>query len=101
MDIMIQRFFYDKGEMRALGTITVEILPFVMMALDGVGKHLLGFLYLHPDLGQIGQLHRRAVLVDQRFQVQAVELKVSIFDLKSFLRKIEGLRHQVGVRVVH
>ncbi len=87
--------------MGAFGTIAIEIFPFIAMLFDGGGEHLLGLVDLHADLGQIGQFHRRAILVDQCFNIEPVKLKIIVFYFKTFLGKIEGLLYQVGVRIVH
>jgi hypothetical protein len=71
------------------------------MLFDGIGEHLFCLLYLHPDLGKIGKFHGRAVLVDERFQVEPVKLQIIVFYIEPFLGKIKGLVHQVGVRVIH
>ena len=70
------------------------------MLFNGGGKHLLGLVDLIADLGQIRQLQRSAVLVDQGFQIDAIKLKIVVFDFETFLREIKGLRHQVGVCVI-
>jgi hypothetical protein len=100
MDIVLQRLFDNEGKMRAFRTIAVEIFAFVVMLFDGGSEHLLGLIDLAPDLGQIRQLHRSAVLVDQGFQIDSIELKIVVFDFETFLREIKGLRHQVGVCVI-
>jgi hypothetical protein len=70
------------------------------MFFHGGGKHLLCLVDLHPDLRQVRQLQRSAVLVDQRFQIEPVKLKIIVTDVETFLREIEGLFHQVGVGVI-
>ena len=70
------------------------------MLFDGGSKHLLGHVDLIANLGQIRQLQRSAVLVDQGFQIDAIEFKIIVFDFETFLREVKGLRHQVGVRII-
>ena len=101
MNIILKGFFYDKGKVRALGTIAVVIFPLVLMLFDRIGKHLFGLIDLHADFGQIGQLHRSAILGDQCLQIEAIELKGILFNVKPVLGKVEGLLHQVGVGIVH
>jgi hypothetical protein len=86
--------------MRTLGAITIKIFPFITVTLDCICKHLFGLSNLHPDLGKIGQLHGRAMLVNQALEIDSVKLKIIVTDLKTFLRKIEGLFHQVGIGIV-
>jgi hypothetical protein len=87
--------------MGAFRAIAIMVLAFIMMLLDRGRKHLFRLIDLHADLGQVGQLHRRAVLVDQGFEIDAVELKVVLLDIEPFLWEVKGLRHQVGVRIIH
>ena len=101
MDIVFQCFLYHKGEMRALGTITIKIFPLVAVPFDGIRKHFLGLVDLHPDFGEITELEGSPILIDEVFQVNTVKLEIIIAYIKTFLRKIEGLFHQVGVRIIH
>jgi hypothetical protein len=68
---------------------------------NGIGKHLLSFLDLHADFGQVRQFHGRSVLVDQGFQIEPIEMQASVLNIETFLGEIESLFHQVGVRVIH
>ena len=102
MDIVFQCFFYDKREVRTLGAITIKIFPFVFVLFKSIFKHLLRLVDLHTDLGQIGQFHRRTILVDQRFQVEAIEFEITIIILvKPFLWKMESLVNQRSVGIIH
>jgi hypothetical protein len=71
------------------------------MLFDSIGEHLFCLFDLHADLGQVGELHRRAILGNERFQVKPVIVQTAVFYIEPFLGKIKGLVHQVGVRVVH
>jgi hypothetical protein len=86
---------------RALGAVTIIVFAFIFVLFDGIGKHPLGFVDLHPDFWKIGQLHRRTILVDQAFDIKPVKEQVVVLYHKIFLRKVEGLVHQVGVTVIH
>ena len=86
--------------MRAFCTITIEIFSFITVLLHRRGKHLLGLVDLHPDLRQVGQFERGAVFIDQCLKIEPVKLKVMVLDIETFLREVERLLHQVGVRVV-
>jgi hypothetical protein len=66
-----------------------------------MGKHLPRFFDLHTDFWQVGELHRRAIFIDQGFQVNTVVLEVIILYIKSFLGKIKGLIYQITVGIVH
>jgi len=100
VNIMLQRFFYNKREMRAFGAIAIEIFALIAMLFHRGSKHFLCLVDLHPDLRQIRQLQRSAVLVDQRFEIEPVKLKITVIDIETFLREVEGLFHQIGVGVV-
>jgi hypothetical protein len=63
-------------------------------------KHLLRFVDLVTDLGQIRQLQRRAVFVDQGFNIDPIELKIVVFDFETILREVKGLRDEVAVRII-
>lgn len=65
--LIFEGFFHHKTEMGALGTITIEIFTLVFMLFKRVGKHGFCLFDLHPDLGEVGQFHRGAVLGDQGF----------------------------------
>lgn len=67
---------------------------------ESLGKHVLRLIDLHTYLGQVGQFHGRAIFVDQGFQVETVEMEVSVLYFKTFLGKIKCLLYQVGVSVV-
>ena len=101
VDIVLERLFDDKGEVGALGTITLKVFALIAMLLDRRGKHLFRFVDLHVDLRQVGELHRRTILVDQRFYIEAIKLKIVVLYFETLLREVKGLRHQVGVRIVH
>jgi hypothetical protein len=77
------------------------VFALIAMLFHSRGEHLLCFFDLHPDLRQVGQLHGRAILIDQGFQIQPVKMKIAVLYIEPFLWKIESLFHQVGVRVVH
>jgi hypothetical protein len=63
-------------------------------------KHGFRLIDLHTDLGQVGDLQRCTVLVDQGFDIKAIELEISILNVEAFLGKIECLLYQVGVSVI-
>ena len=87
--------------MRTLGAVAVEVFAFILMLLEGIGEHGLRLVDLHADLGQIGQLKRGTILVDQVFQVEPVELEISVLGFEAFLGEVECLLDQIGVRVAH
>jgi hypothetical protein len=101
MDLVLQRFFHNEAEMGAFGAIAVEVFSFILMPFERVGKHCFCLSDLHPDLRQVGKLHRRTVLIDQRFDVEIIILQISVFYIKIFLWKIEGLIYEVAIRIIH
>ena len=101
MDIVLQRFFHYEGEVRAFGAIAIVVFACVAVLFDGIGKHLFCLFDLHADLGQVSQLHGGAVLGNERFQIEPVKMKITVFYIEPFLGKVKGLFNQVGVRVVH
>ena len=101
VNFVFQGLFHHETEMRALGTITVKILALVLMLFKSIGKHRFCLLDLHPDLGQVSQLHRGAVFGDQGLQVKSIKGKVAVFYFDPFLGKIKGLLNKVVVRISH
>ena len=61
----------------------------------------LGALYLRGDFGQISNLERSAVLLDDLHQRDVVEVEFAIFCAELILREIEGLVDQIVVFVFH
>jgi hypothetical protein len=100
MDIVLQRLFDDEGKVRAFGAIAIEIFAFILVLLDRGRKHLLRLVDLITDLGQIRQLQRSAVFVDQGFYIDPIELKIVVFDFETILREVKGLRDEVAVRII-
>ena len=64
-------------------------------------EHTLGALYLRGDFGQISNLERSAVLLDDLHQRDVVEVEFAIFCAELILREIEGLVDQIVVFVFH
>ena len=87
--------------MGAFCAVAVIVLALILMLFDSIGEHLFCLLYLHADLGQVSELHGRAMLGNKRFQIEPVKMQIAVFYIEPFLGKIKGLIHQVGVRVVH
>jgi hypothetical protein len=100
MDIMLQGFLHHKREMGALGAVAVEIIAFVLMLLESLGKHILGLIDLHPDFRQVRNFQRGTVFVYQRFDIKTIKMEITIFDFQTFLRKIKCLLDQVRIRVI-
>ena len=40
------------------------------------------------------------MLLDQCLQIKPVKIEVTVPDFKTFLRKVERLLHQIGVRII-
>jgi hypothetical protein len=98
---MFEGFLHYKAEMGALGTITIEILAFIFMSFEGIGKHGFCFFDLHADFRQVGQFERSTILVDKSFNVEAVVLQITVLYVEAFLGKIECLLDEVVVGIVH
>ena len=101
VNIVLQRFFYNEAEMRALGAIAVMVFAFVFVLFKCVLKQLLGLIDLHADLGEIRDLQRRAILIDQGFNIHIIVEQVLILQLESFLRKVEGLLYKAFISIIH
>jgi hypothetical protein len=101
MNIMLQGFFHHEREVGTFCAIAIVVFAFVFVLFKSIGKHLPGLVNLHPDLGKVGQLHWGAILIDQGFNINAVELKITIPNIKAFLGKIKRLFYEVAICVVH
>ena len=99
--IVFEHLLEHKAEVRALGAIAVLILPLVV----GLGhRHIeqhLGLLDLLADLGQIRNLERSAVLLDDVHQVDPVPQQIVSIEFELVLGPFKGLLDQVGVFVAH
>jgi hypothetical protein len=98
---VFQGFLYYKRKVGTFCAIAVIVFALVFMLFNSIGKHLFCLFDLHADLGQVSKLHGRAILGNERFQIEPVKMKVTVFYIEPFLGKVKGLFHQVGVRVVH
>ena len=87
--------------MRTLGAIAVRIRTFVVVLCDGNVENPFRFLNLQADLGQVGNLERRSVLLDDIHEVDAVEVEVMVNNFKSFLGEVKSLFYEVAVCVLH
>ena len=87
--------------MRTFRAIAIGIAAFVVGLGDGNVEYSFGFLNLRADFGQVTDLQRGAVLLDDFHQVDPVKVQVVVNHFESFLGKIEGLLDQVTVGVLH
>ncbi|MFM7728806.1 MAG: hypothetical protein ACKO7B_19055, partial [Flavobacteriales bacterium] len=87
--------------MGAFGAVTIGVTAFVVRFRNSDIENPLSFFDLRADLGQVGDLQWRAILLDDFHQVDAVEMELIINHLEAFLWKVEGLFNQVAVRVLH
>ena len=87
--------------MGAFRAIAIGITAFVVGLGDGHVENPFCFLNLRADFGQVTDLQRGAVLLDDFHQVDPIKVQVVVYHFKSFLGKIEGLLNQVTVGVLH
>src|SRR5690606_17528046 len=97
MDVIVQSFIQDKAEMRRLGTITVGIISLIVVLLYSIVEISLRILYVLTDLGQISQLQRSAVGINNLHQINPIEMEVVVLHLKFPRRKVKGLLDQVNI----
>jgi len=99
---MFECFLHNKREVAAFGAIAIIVIAIVAMFFDGIGKHFLRLIDLHTNFGQERQLKRCTIFIYQGFNVNIVEQQVVvIIQVEAFLRKVEGLMYEVGIRIVH
>jgi hypothetical protein len=75
VDFVLKHFIHDEAEVRALGTIAVEILPFVFQPGNILFKKFLCTLDLLTDLGQVSDFHRGAELFNQVHDADAMKIE--------------------------
>ncbi len=98
MDIVLERLFQNKAEMRRLGAITIGVAAFVVEALDGVAEKHPRVLDVFADFGQVIQFQGRTVFLDDVHQGYIVEQQfVVLIDVELHRRKLKGLLNQVNV----
>ena len=70
------------------------------MLLESLREHVFRLVDLHPDLGEIGQLQRCSVFVDEGFDIETIKDQIPFLNFQTFLRKIECLLNKVSVCVI-
>ena len=73
----------------------------VPMLLDGPVEQVACPFDLLADLGQVKEAKWGAVLFDQIFKRNAMKSKVSVNQIKSFLREIIGLINEIEISILH
>jgi hypothetical protein len=102
MNLVLQSFFYDKRKVGTFGAIAIVVAAFVFMLLEGLLKHVLCLVYLHPNLWEISNFEGRSVFINKGLDINIVKHQIPIIiQFITFLRKVESLIHQRGVRIVH
>jgi hypothetical protein len=96
---MPQYLIEHMAEVAAFGTVAIVVLAPVAHRLHRPGKHIPGFFDLRTNLGQIRQFERGAVFLNEVTKRDPVEQQVAIFQIKAFLREVEGLIDEVKVSV--
>ena len=87
--------------MARLGAVAVVVRALVIDLGHRHVEHALGSVDLLRDLGQVGDLERRAVLLDQFHERNVVEVQLVVLARELVLREIERLFDQVNVLVFH
>src|SRR5438105_3976057 len=98
---MLEGLLHNKRKVRALGAITIKIFAIIAMLFNRIIKQFLRLRDLHPDLWQKGELEGRAILVYQFFHINSIKMEVIFFNIKAFLRKMEGLVDEISICVIH
>ncbi len=101
MDVVLQRLLEDKGEVGALGAITIVIGALIIDLSHGHIEESLGALNLRRDLWKVGNFERCAILLDHIHQGHIVEIEFVILDGKFVLRELKSLLNEVDVLILH
>ena len=101
MDVVLERLLQHEREMARFGAVAVVVHPLVVDLGHRHVEHALGPVDLLGDLRQVGDLERRAVLLDELHQRNVVELQLPLLHRELVLGKIEGLFDQIDVLVFH
>ena len=89
------------AEVATFGAIAVAVFSLVVLRFHGTVKPVFRFFDLVTDFGQISQLKRRAVFIDQVFKRNAVKTQISIVQVKSILWEVICLLNEVKITVLH
>ena len=101
VDVVFERLFEHEGEVARFGAVAVVVGALVVDLRHGHVEHALGTCDLRGDLRQVGDLQRRAVLLDDLHERNVVQIQLVVLDRKFVLREIERLFDQVFVLVFH
>ena len=101
VDVVLHRLLEHEREVARLGAVAVVVRALVIDLGHRHVEHALGSVDLLRDLGQVGDLERRAVLFDQLHERNVVEEQLAVLDRELVLREIERLFDQVNVLVFH
>ena len=63
-------------------------------------EHVFRLVDLHPDLGEIRQLQRCTVFVNEGFDIKTIKDQIPLLNFQTFLWKIECLLNKVSVCVI-
>ena len=101
VDVVLHRLLEHERKVARLGAVAVVVRALVIDLGHRHVEHALGSVDLLRDLGQVGDLERRAVLLDQFHERNVVEVQLVVLDRELVLREIERLFDQVNVLVFH
>ncbi len=101
VDVVLHRLFEHEREVARLGAVAVVVRTVVVDLGHRHVEHAFGTVDLLRNLRQVGDLERRAVLLDELHQRNVVELQLPLLHRELVLGKIEGLFDQIDVLVFH
>ena len=85
----------------AFGAIAIIVITLVVSSFHGPPEQVPGLLNLVPDAREVHQPERGAVFIDEVLQRNAVESKITILQVESFLWKIIRLFDKIKVSILH
>lgn len=101
IDVVFEGFFHDEAEVAALGAVAVVVGAFVVGLGDGDVEEPLGALNLGAYFGQIGDLQRGSVLLNDFHEGDVVEIEFAVFGAEFVLGEFERLVDQIVILVLH
>lgn len=101
INIVFQSLLNDMTKMATLGTITISVLPFILVALDRSVKPVFSLFDLIANFGQVGHFEWRPILIYQIFERNAMKTQLTIVQIKTILRKIISLLDEIKIAILH
>ncbi len=101
VDVILNHLVQHKREMRAFRTVTIIIGTLVIRLCYCHVEQSFRLLDLGTYLGEVGNLQRRSVLLDDVHERYIMESQFVFFHIELLLREFECLLYQIDILVLH